>query len=230
MKIDREVDHLDRFSLLQFLNEEEIEKLKENLFQRTYKKNQLLFTVGDPRERIYFLNEGYVKLEKTNSESTMIYIDYVKPNDIFPYGGMFKDKFYHYSAYTLTDIAVYYIPTHIFEALVQTNKDQLIFIINRLSKILELHESRLQAITTSNVKDRVEQTITYLMNGFAIEDEKGGVLIDVPMTMTEIAKIAGTTRETVSHVFKELRKDSIVSIDAGQIRVLNIDYFTQKAL
>lgn len=149
MRVKNTVDDLTKFTILSHLTDEGLERVKKQLFQRTYKKNQLLFTVGDPRERIYLLSKGYVKLEKTNADATMIYLDYVKPHDLFPYGGMFKDTYYHYAAYALTDIMVYYIPTTIFEELVQTNKEQLLYIVNRLSRILEQHERRLQTVTTS---------------------------------------------------------------------------------
>lgn len=227
MKLKNSVDDLSRFKILSYLTEEEIQAFKNHLFQRTYKKNQLLFTVGDPRERIYLLSIGYVKLERTNTDATMLYLDYVKPHDLFPYGGMFKDAYYHYSAYALTDIVVYYIPTKIFEDIVQTNKDQLLYIVYRLSRILELHERRLQTITTSNVKDRVEQSITYLVEEFGIQ-MGNDIVIDVPMTITEIAKISGTSRETASHVFKELRCDGFLTMEGRQIIVHDVEYFKEK--
>lgn len=227
MRIKKSVDDLHRFKILSFLTDEELQLFKKNLFQRTYKKDQILFTVGDPRERVYFLSQGYVKLENTNQDATMLYSDYVKPNDLFPYGGMFKDSYYHYTAYALTDIVVYYIPTVIFEDLIKNNKDQLLFIINRLSRILEQHERRLQSITTTNVKDRVEQSITYLIEGFGINDGED-IVIDVPMTMIEIAKISGTCRETVSHVFKDLRSEGLITMKGRKITVHDADYFIEK--
>lgn len=227
MKVKRTVSDLENFEVLSFLSDEDLEEFKSNLFQRTYKKNQLLFTVGDPRERIYFLTKGYVKLERTNADASMLYVDYIRPYDLFPYGGMFEDKYYHLDAYALTDISVYYIPTRTFEKLIRRNNEQLLYIIHRLSKILEQHERRLQAITTKNARDRVEQSVTYLMYNFG-RAEGDDILINVPITITEIAKISGTCRETASNVFRELKCDGLLSMESRKIRIHEADYFLEK--
>ncbi len=202
--------------------------MKRMIFKRTYKKNQLLFTEGDPRERIFLLNEGYVKLEKTNQEATMLYINYIKPNDIFPYVGLFNEDFYRYSAYALTDIDVYYIPTKHFESLIRDKNDQLYLILRRLDILTKRHQDRLQTISTSFATDRVEQSIYYLVQNFSVETEEG-YFIDIPITMTELAKIAGTTRETVSHVYHDLKNDGIVSMEGRHVIVHDIDYFSEKS-
>jgi len=228
MKVEFAND-LTEFKILSFLSGEDLKKFEKFLFKRTYKKNQILFTDGDPRERLYFLSKGYVKLEKTNMEATMLYVDYVKPHSLFPYGGMFTDLFYHHSAYGLTDIEVYYIPAKVFETYVKTNRDQLLVIINQLSRILELNERRLQTLATSNVKDRVEQSIHYLVKEFGVLEGED-VIIDLPMTITEIAKLAGTCRETASSIFRELKNEGLLSFESRKIIVHNKNYFMQKIM
>lgn len=220
-------DELKNFEIFSSLSHDELKKFQQHMFRRTYKKNQLLFTEGDPRERVYFLLDGYVKLERTNKEATMLYLDYVKPNDMFPYGGLFHDDFYHYSAFALTDIVVYYIPVRIFEEAVKAHKEQLLYVIKRLSKILEHHEIRLQTITTNNVKERVELAVTYLIKHYGFR-EGNHVIIDIPMTLTEIAKLSGASRETVSHVFKDLKNDQLLSTEFKHIVVYDPEYFLQK--
>ncbi len=224
----KSIDDLKRFEFLSHLNDDELEKIIKHTFQRTYEKNQILFTVGDPRERIYFLSEGFVRLEKTNIEATMMYLDYVKPYDLFPYEGMFRDTYYHYSAYALTDIHIFYIPTSIFESIVQTNKELLQSIISYFSELLKQHENRLQTLATTNVKDRVEQSITYLIKKFGV-NQGSDMFIDIPMTISEIAKMTGTCRETVSHVFKDLRSDGLITMEARHITVHDNEYFLERA-
>lgn len=223
------VDNLTSFKIFSFLEKKELEFFQKYLFQRTYKKNQILFMEGDPRERFYFLVDGYVKLEKTNSEATLLYLDYVKSYDIFPIGGIFQDHFYHYSALALTDIIVYYIPTKIFEETIRSNKKLLFYIIKRMSKIMEHHENRLQMVTTNNVQERVERSIAYLIKYYGTQQENN-IVIDIPMTLTEIAKLSGSSRETVSHVFKDLKKDKILSNESKNIMIYDPDYFFQKSL
>ena len=180
------------------------------LYERTYKKGQILFTEGDPRERIYLLTKGYIKLERTDRSATSSYGDYLKPHSLFPYSGMFKDKDYHYTAIALTDVELFYIPTNYFEKLVQQNNQQMLHIINELSLIVEHHEKRLLNTTNSHASERVKHALTYLMNELG-EPDHTGVTITCPLTTTDVAKLAGTSRETVSHVINDYKKEGLLT-------------------
>ncbi|MEH7109362.1 MULTISPECIES: Crp/Fnr family transcriptional regulator [Bacillaceae] len=209
-------------------NKEDYQSLEKYMFKRTYKKNQLLFSEGDPRDRIYFLLEGFVKLERFNQDATMLYLDYLKPHDFFPYRGMFTDDYYHFSAYALTDIIVYYIPTAIFEKFILLDQSRLYHVAKILTEIMEQHEKRIAIITTNYVKDRIEQTIAYLMIYYGI-NAQDSVIIDIPVTQTEIAKFSGTSRESVSHIFKELKDDNVISFnDNKQIKIEQPEYFLDR--
>lgn len=214
--------------LFSSITEENFTSLKKDMYKRTYKKNQLLFSEGDPRDRIYFLEEGFVKLERFNQEATILYLDYLKPHDFFPYRGMFTDDYYHFSAYALTDIEVYYIPTTTFEKFVLADKRLLYYVAKILTEIMEQHEKRIEIITTNYVKDRIELTIAYLLLYYGT-NEKDGVVIDIPVTQMEIARFSGTSRESVSHIFKELKDDRLLSQqDNKQLKVFQPDYFLNR--
>ena len=218
---------LSNFEFLSYFNDKELAEFKKMLFERTYKKNQLLFTEGDPRERIFLLAGGYVKLEKTNRDANMLYINYINPNDFFPYVGLFNEAFYRYSAYAVTDIHVYYVPTKQFEAMIPHKKEVLLHIIKRLDLLTRRHQDRLQTISTPLATDRVEQSISYLFQNFSSKQGEN-YHVDMPVTMKELAKIAGSSRETVSHVYKYLKKDNIISVDGKYLIVHDANYFLGK--
>lgn len=106
---------LKKFELFSCLTESKLQSLEKFIYWRTYRKGQFLFLEGDSRERIYLLLDGFVKLERVNQSGNLIYEDYVKPFTVFPYGGMFTDQVYNYTALAMTDVDIYYIPTIIFE-------------------------------------------------------------------------------------------------------------------
>lgn len=222
-------ESLKEFKVFSFLKDEEQEAIRKHLFFRTYKKNQILFTEGDPRERIYFLIDGYVKLEKTNVEATTTYTYYIKPKELFPYRGMFCDEFYNISASALTDVVLYYIPTKVFELLVKDNKEQLSYIISQLSQIIGHHENRIQIFSLNHVREKVELSIAHLMKYYGA---KNGcqVIVDLPMTIKELSMMLGVSRESVSACFGDLQKEHLVSIINKNIIIHDPDYFYNKLI
>ena len=110
---------------------------------RKIPKGQIIFFSGDRRDRLFLLHRGYVRIEQYDSTDTFSYMDYVKMNSVFPYGGMFFDERYHYTASAVTNVEYFSIPMDLFEDYSKKNVDQLLFITKRLSQILEFQECRL---------------------------------------------------------------------------------------
>lgn len=184
----------------------EFNHLRKNMYLRKYKKGQVLFDEGDIREKIFYLVSGLVRLEKYDESAFYTYTDYVKKETLFPYGGMFSDEAYHYSAYAVTDIELYYMPTTLFERTVAENPKQMIYFYHKLSKILESHEKRVQYIVVSNATNRIIKTLNYLMKELGEHLNPTMVKISYPITINEIANMSGCSRETVGHTIKKLKE------------------------
>ncbi|PAE20588.1 Crp/Fnr family transcriptional regulator [Bacillus sp. 7504-2] len=224
MKPENIVELLKSFEVFSHSSEKELIQLSSFVYWRTYRKGQMLFTAGDPRERIYLLVDGFVKLEKNNSDATLLYSDYIKPNTLFPYGGLFSDPDYHYSAIAVTDVELLYLPTFYFEDTVKRSKKHLLHVVRELSSILRLHETRLQKMTNSNATERVIHTISYLMEDLG--SQEGDVItLRCPITTTDISNISGTSRETVSHVINDLKKNNILSFTYKKMTIHDQQYF-----
>ena len=220
------IKDLKKFDIFADCTTEQLKMLQSSIYWRTYKKGQFLFVEQDPRERIYFLLKGYVKLSKFNEGGRMTYHNYMKPYNAFPYRGLFVDHTYHFSAEAVTDLELFYIPTNVFEDLLKRNKNHLIQVIASLSDILKNHESRVQQLP--NAHHRVYQTVYHLMVDLGKEDGKF-VVIDCPMTTTEIAGIAGTSRETVSQVFKHLKAECVMSSEKKKLIIHKPSFFHEYA-
>lgn len=67
------VEDLRQIDVFKQCGSRELEALLPHVYQRTYRKGQILFMEGDPRERVYFLMDGYVKLERLH-ETAMYHI------------------------------------------------------------------------------------------------------------------------------------------------------------
>lgn len=213
---------LKKFDILSDFSNEQLQLMKSSVYWRTYKKGQYLFIEDDPRERIYFLLKGYVKLSRSNKSGQMIYSDYVKSYTMFPYRGLFMDDTYHYSAEAMTDLELFYVPTKILESLVKRDKNQLIKVVKNLSEILRTHEGRVQS--TGSAQQRVYQTLYHLMNDLGVEN-KQSIIIDCPITAIEIANLSGTSRETVSQVLKQLKGEQILSCKNKQYIIHKPSFF-----
>lgn len=141
---------------------EKFDKLAVEIHYREIPKGQILFFAGDKRDRIFLVVEGYVRIEEFDSSDTFSYMDYIKEGAVFPYGGMFADSTYHYTATSMTTVKYFSIPVQLYEEIVQSSMEQVLFITRKLSKILEFQELRLRNVVAASASDRVIQSLALL--------------------------------------------------------------------
>ncbi len=112
------------------------DKIAVEIQFRKVPKGQIIFFSGDKRERLFLIYKGYVRIEQYDQTDSFNYIDYVKENTMFPYGGMFEDKDYHYSGISVTDLEYFSIPVDLYEYYSKQTIEQMLFITHKLSNIL----------------------------------------------------------------------------------------------
>ena len=80
-----------------------------------FERSNYLFS-GDRRDRLFLLYQGYARIEQYDATDTffLILIIYKKGN-VFPYGGIFFDERYHYTASAVTQVEYFSIPMKLFE-------------------------------------------------------------------------------------------------------------------
>ena len=217
---------LQQFDVFSCLSVKTLKKYLPYFYFRSYKKNQCLFMQGDPRDKLFFLLDGYVMFERASEEGSMLYLDFIKKNQMFPTGGMFHDEFYHDTAIALTDVHLYFVQTHILEEILKTNPKQLLYIITKLSDILDLHQKRVQRILIPHAQERVLHSIQFLMEDLGVKDNNE-VVIPCPLTAAHISKLSGTTRETVSLLINQLKREKIISVKSKKMRIHQPNYFKE---
>jgi CRP-like cAMP-binding protein len=220
---------LKQVDLFSCLSEREIKELEPFIYERTYKKGQYLFYEGDPRLRIYLLLDGFVMLEKSSQEGSLLYTNYVKKNTVFPYIGLFENEEYSHSAVAETDIRVFYMVADAFESVVTKNTVLLKKVIQQINKLLAMQENRIKNVMTPSAHIRVVNTINYLMDDLG-EKESGTIRINCPITTTKISVMSGTSRETVSMVVNKLKKDQVLSIKGRMLHIHKPEYFEEEVI
>lgn len=184
--------------------EAEFSKLTHDLSVKTYPKGQILFDHGDGRVRFYYVIKGVVRLERQEETGNFTFINYVKAIKGFPYRGLYTDAEYPYTATALTDITIASVPMPTFEAIVSLNPLVTRQVISQMSHLLDQMENRLQKLVTSSATNRVIQALSIFGSDMGEKTSQGDVLIPYPITLIELARLSGTTRETAGQVVTKL--------------------------
>ncbi|WP_124726777.1 Crp/Fnr family transcriptional regulator [Staphylospora marina] len=216
---------LSKFPVLHKLCEQRIQEIMEHAFFRKYQKGQILFMAGDPRDRIYFLQSGYIRLVSMNDDGSGQLFLYLRPGSVFPYIGLFRDEYYRFSGEAATDVELLYLPMAKFERLIRNDPEVLVNVIRVMGDKMHELEVRIQKLTRVHATDRVRQLISLLVRDIGEKIHASAFRIPCPLTTTDLAKMAGTSRETVSHVLQEYKASGKLAIRSKIITITDPSFF-----
>lgn len=182
----------------------EFQTLMAQMQVKTYPKGQVLFDYGDSRDRFYFVIKGVIRLERLDETGNFTFINYVKTQTGFPYRGLYSGQEYPYTATALTPITVALLSMSTLEQLIATNPQVTKQVLRQMSFLIDRTETRLQKLVTSSAANRVVQALIVFGTDMGELGENGQVTIPYPITLIELARLSGTTRETAGQVVSKL--------------------------
>jgi len=202
------------------LSESSLKEISRFFGEEKYQRDDYIFFEGDLPEWLYIVMEGRVKLLKHSDTGKDIILQIYSPGDMFGEVSLFDRKPYASSAQAMEPSAILKMP----------RKDFFLFFGRHpfvaTEMILELGRQLGDAQVTikSLAVDRVEQRIAHILLKLAGKvgvSEKGGIMINLPLTRQDLADMAGTTVETAIRVMSRFTKSRIIKPANGRIFLLN---------
>jgi len=176
-----------------------------------------LFAQGEKAEALYFIEEGLVKLTRTNASARRLILSIYGPNDLLGEeclsGGA---HLYHGEAEVLSLCTVYKIPWATVNRIAATHPELGIGIVQYL---LDANLKFAHKIGLLCLQD-VETRILYHLEELAKLVPRGGDLgYPLPITQLELADLVGATRETTSTTLNQLARRGLVKLSRRLLTV-----------
>ena len=203
-----------------FINEargyEELKKLSQDRKRKTLAKKALLFEEGDYPRYLYFVNQGKVKVFKTNEYGKEYIINIFTAGDFLGYVDLIQDSNYTESAAALEDAELSLIPREDFLKLIYANRDVSARFIKMLANNIAEQEDQLLNLAYDSVRKRVATALLKVYDKY-VEDGKSSPL---QILRDDLARIVGTAKESVIRMLTEFKDDGYIAIEEGKISIL----------
>ena len=211
----------DSQSVLATLSNNERERLFKNSVESTYKKGEVVFKEGHYPSGIFFIVQGKVKKYRigTHSDEHIIYV--ANAGELFGYHAVLADERYPDSAAVLEESLLAFIPKEEFLDVVNSSLELCRKLLKVLSHEFAVMSNSLSVFAKRSVRERVAIALIVLREKFKTENS-GDQPIIIDVSREDIANIAGTTRENVVRLFRELKDDGIIETKGRKIWVTDI--------
>ncbi len=201
--------YLSQINLLEELPMEELEVIDKISDMKPVDKGTTILSPHNTNRALYFLKKGNVRLYRSNENGKQFTVDILGDGNIFGETSSFSLSDDQVFAEAMTDVYLCVIGIDEFEKLIEQNPRMAVKFIEilsaRLKEIYELSEQ----IALRDVRYRVLSLLLKLSEKFG-KRNKEWQTIDIKVTHHDIATMIGSTRETVSAIISQLKKEGLL--------------------
>lgn len=196
-------------------------RLDRAILPHTYRERETLFHEGTPALAVYCVRSGTVKLFRRLPSGEEVVVGTRHAGDLVGLRGVLAGIPYANTAATLDPATVCAIPSTVFLGLVRENPILGFRLLTRLAREFRRVEDELVERNHSRVGKR---TARFLAERFQPQGSgaAGPGRAAITMNREEMARLIGTTPETLSRTLHALAADGIVALDRKGIRVLDL--------
>jgi CRP-like cAMP-binding protein len=197
---------------------QDLEQLVRDLRRRRYARGQIVFAAGDPGDNLYVIESGRVKLAFTSPEGREVILDIMGPTDFFGELALLDGEARSAEAIALEPSVLCLLGRNEFLKFLEQRPHVAIMLLGVLSRRLRRDARLLQDAAFLDVPARLARTILRLAQAGA-----DGVARTPRLTQTDLAGIAGTTRETLNKWLGFYEDEGLIRREGGIIAVLDAE-------
>jgi CRP/FNR family transcriptional regulator, cyclic AMP receptor protein len=203
------------------MSDDSVDALDAIKFTGLYPKGSSLFVEGDAPRGVFILCSGRAKLTTSSTEGKTLIVKIAQPGDILGASSTILGKPYEVSAETIEPCQINFIKREDFLKLIGVSAEACMHTAQQLS---EKYHSAQREIRTLGLSQTTSEKLGRLLLDWC--DDSGepttkGVRLKVLLTHEEVAQMIGTTRETVTRLFSDFKRKSIIDVKGSSMYVTN---------
>lgn len=213
---------LSSINLLTELAKPENIKFQEEFTDVSYQKNNLIFSPGHDKDQVFIVKEGRLRLYLAVEDKDFS-LAILEPGDIYAT---------HTRAHveTLEKVTLMIMPTKKLHSYMATHPALSRTIIRILGELLNQTFSIIDSLVFKDIKQRLTEFFIYEASHNGVKNEKGGLVIKLDLTTTQLAAIIGSSRQTVSTIVGAMLRDGVLEKQHRNVYLIpNIDLFRNSA-
>jgi CRP/FNR family transcriptional regulator len=209
---------LRRCYLFSELPDHDLQCIASFVVQKRLGKGEYLFREGAPFEGFYVVDQGAISVHRVNASGKMQIIHVFRADESFAEAALTENTGYPADALALEKMSVLLVPKAPFLELLQKHSELALRMLGSMSRHLQALVSLIDDLTLKDVQTRF---VCWLLKrcGNPLGDQ--AVVVELDRAKGVLAAEFGTTNETLSRTFAELRRLKLVVVRGRMITIPN---------
>jgi CRP/FNR family transcriptional regulator, cyclic AMP receptor protein len=212
------IELLGRVPLFAELSEQELSQVVMVAIPRAFPKGVRVFHEGDDSDACYVVRSGDLRVTREHSDGRAIALATLGPGDFFGELAMLDGGSRSASVETLSDAELLALPAVDMRRVIAAHGEIAAKLIIALTRRLRETNERVARQSFQTVPSRVAGVLAQLIAEEAIPEDRDGITIR--MTQSDLAQLAGTSRESVSRFLATLERAGVVMVGRGRVTIV----------
>jgi CRP/FNR family transcriptional regulator len=212
LKIEHKCDECDLKTEEHFCSFRDVTaKVFESLMiTRTYPKGKTLFMEGESATGVYMLCQGRVKLSTCSKDGKVIILHIAEPGEILGLSALVTDSVHVATAEVIEPCQINFVRNADFLNFLKNNAEACVSAVKQLGRN---YNTAFLQICSLGLSTSVSDKLATLFLGWckASVESIDGVHLKISYTHEEIAEMIGTSRETVTRLLNEFKRQHLIT-------------------
>lgn len=208
--VDLRLEKLGMVPFFQNLDEEELRLINKKFTAKHFSEGEIIYRQGDRATMLRVVVAGNVKIVSHTMDGADVLLDMLKPGEFFGKPTVKGRDVYNDTSQTQTNACILSIRLADFRKIMNDYPSVAMSVLDITTDRLTNSRQRIQQLTTLPVKKRIAHILVTLANKFG-EQDKRGLLIQLPLSRKDLADMAGTSTETASRIMSQFQNDNLIT-------------------
>jgi CRP-like cAMP-binding protein len=212
------VELLERVPVFSTLEQDDLGRIAQLAVPRSFEPGQIVFREGDASDTCYVVRSGRARAIREHADGRTITLATFGPGDIFGELAMFEDELRSATVEAVQDTSVVAVLGPDMRRLMVEHPEISMRLVVALGRRLRETNDRLAKQSFQTVQSRVAVVLSELVaQAVAAGDPAREVLLTA--TQADLAKLAGSSRESASRFLAVLERAGVISQGRGRLVV-----------
>jgi len=210
------------------LDDEAAAALKATMTRREVPRGVVLFSEGDPGDRLYIIIEGKIKLGRASGDGRENLLAILGPGEMFGELSLFDPGPRNATATAVADTSLLGVGSDDLATWLNGRPDVARQLLRSLARRLRRTNEALADLVFSDVPGRVAKALLDLSERFGSPTDEG-LRVAHDLTQEELAQLVGASRETVNKALADFAARGWLRLDQRAVVLLDIDRLRRRA-
>jgi CRP/FNR family transcriptional regulator len=209
---------LARVPAFEQLGPAELRAVADVAVPRSFPGGEAVFREGDASDTCYIVRAGHARAIREHADGRQITLATFGPGDIFGELAMFDDERRSATVEAIDDLDALAILGHDMRRLMAEHAEIAVKLAVSLVRRLRNANERLARQSFQTVQSRVAAVLAQLVDQ-AVGEGAGPRDVQITATQADLAKLAGSSRESASRFLAVLERAGVISQGLGRLTV-----------